>query len=164
MRPSRLAEFDTIRSTTLAARSRTWRTLLRDLRRTARRDRTVARFANSSSYLFSTGDLFHEDVPPVDLLTRVIRALPWVLVFVGLGAIFVFTAYATSDDGERPTGDDNDRELLVQLVSGGEIIVDTGVEAARAHHAAALAELPVKATRLSKGEPVIPTLFVDDAP
>ncbi|WP_084343423.1 nicotinate phosphoribosyltransferase [Piscicoccus intestinalis] len=66
--------------------------------------------------------------------------------------------------GERPTGDDNDRELLVQLVSGGEIIVDTGVEAARAHHAAALAELPVKATRLSKGEPVIPTLFVDDAP
>ncbi len=58
MRPSRLAEFDTIRSTTLAARSRTWRTLLRDLRRTARRDRTVARFANSSSYLFSTGDLF----------------------------------------------------------------------------------------------------------
>ncbi len=66
--------------------------------------------------------------------------------------------------GERPTGDDNDRELLVQLVRDGEIIVDTGVEAARAHHAAALAELPVKATRLSKGEPVIPTLFVDDAP
>lgn len=66
--------------------------------------------------------------------------------------------------GERPTGDDNDRELLVQLVRDGEIIVDTGVEAARAHHAAALAELPVKATRLSKGEPVIPTLFIDDAP
>ena len=66
--------------------------------------------------------------------------------------------------GERPTGEDNDRELLVQLVRDGEIIVDTGVEAARAHHAAALAELPVKATRLSKGEPVIPTLFVDDAP
>ena len=33
---------------------------------------------------------------------------------------------------------------------------------ARDRHRAALEELPVKAHRLSKGEPVIPTLYVDD--
>ena len=51
---------------------------------------------------FATGDLFAEDVPPVDLITRVLRALPWLLVFLALGTIFVFTAYATSDDGQAP--------------------------------------------------------------
>ena len=53
-------------------------------------------------YAFATGDLFVEDVPPVDLLTRVLRALPWIVVFVALGAIFVFTAYATSEGGSAP--------------------------------------------------------------
>jgi curved DNA-binding protein CbpA len=46
---------------------------------------------------FSTGDLFdHDDAPP-DLLSRFLRALPWGLVLLALGAIFVFTAYATDD-------------------------------------------------------------------
>jgi hypothetical protein len=74
-------------------------------REAGRRPRAAQPTGVGDRYAFSTGDLFHEDVPPIDLLTRVIRALPWVLVFVGLGAIFVFTAYATSDDGERPTGE-----------------------------------------------------------
>lgn len=66
--------------------------------------------------------------------------------------------------GERPAGDDNDRELLVPLVRGGEVVADTGVAAARERHTAALAELPAKARRLSRGEPVIPTEFVDEHP
>ncbi len=66
--------------------------------------------------------------------------------------------------GERPAGDDNDRELLVPLVRGGEIVGDTGVDAARERHARSVAELPSKAHRLSRGEPVIPTVFVDDLP
>jgi len=35
-----------------------------------------------------------------------------------------------------------------------------GVEAARAHHRAAIAELPADALRLSRGEPAIPTVYV----
>jgi hypothetical protein len=58
MNPRRLAEFGAVRSATLGARFATWQTLLRDLRRTTRHDRTVARFPNASSYLFSTGDCF----------------------------------------------------------------------------------------------------------
>ena len=46
---------------------------------------------------FPSGDLFVEDAPP-DLVTRIIRALPWAVVLLALGAIFVFTAYATAGD------------------------------------------------------------------
>lgn len=66
--------------------------------------------------------------------------------------------------GERPDSDDNDRELLVPLVRAGEVLVDTGVDAARERHARSVAELPLKAHRLSRGEPVIPTVFVDELP
>ena len=45
---------------------------------------------------FPSGDLFVDESPP-DVVTRVIRALPWALVLLALGAIFVFTAYATGD-------------------------------------------------------------------
>lgn len=64
--------------------------------------------------------------------------------------------------GEHPVGDDNDRELLVQLVRSGEIVGDLSLEAARARHEASVAELPARARRLSRGEPAIPTQFVDD--
>lgn len=56
------------------------------------------------------------------------------------------------------------RGLLVPLVRDG--VVDTahlgapGVAAAREHHAAAIAELPFSAFGLSRGEPVIPTVYV----
>lgn len=46
---------------------------------------------------FSSGDLFVDDDAPPDLVSRVVRFLPWGLVLVALGAIFVFTAYATND-------------------------------------------------------------------
>lgn len=55
---------------------------------------------------FQTGDLFVEDVPDVDLFTRILRALPWIAVVGGLLAIFVVTAYLSADDGTAPTGDD----------------------------------------------------------
>ncbi len=56
------------------------------------------------------------------------------------------------------------RGLLVDLVRDG--VVDpsalgaSGVAAARDHHAAAIAELPLAAFGLSRGEPVIPTTYV----
>lgn len=66
--------------------------------------------------------------------------------------------------GERPFDDGNDRELLVPLVRGGEIVGEEPLEAARERHAASLAELPRKAHQLSRGEPVIPTVYLDDQP
>ena len=49
------------------------------------------------------------------------------------------------------------------LVSGGEIVGEEPLAAARARHAAARAELPIEARKLSKGESVIPTLYTGDA-
>jgi nicotinate phosphoribosyltransferase len=55
-----------------------------------------------------------------------------------------------------------DRELLVPLVRAGEIVGREGLEAARARHRAALAELPPYALQLSRGYPAIPTVFDPD--
>ena len=58
-----------------------------------------------------------------------------------------------------------DRELLVPLVADGRILGPTGhegVEAARARHREALAELPPYALQLSRGYPAIPTVFEPD--
>ncbi|MEU6549690.1 nicotinate phosphoribosyltransferase [Streptomyces sp. NPDC046915] len=53
-----------------------------------------------------------------------------------------------------------DRQLLVELVKGGEIVAREPLDAARDRHAAARADLPLSATQLSRGEPVIPTEYV----
>jgi len=58
-----------------------------------------------------------------------------------------------------------DRELLVPLVADGRIVAPAGhegVEAARARHREALAELPPYALQLSRGYPAIPTVFEPD--
>jgi putative nicotinate phosphoribosyltransferase len=55
-----------------------------------------------------------------------------------------------------------DRELLVPLVSAGEIVGREPVHAARDRHRAALAELPPYALQLSRGYPAIPTVFEPD--
>lgn len=56
------------------------------------------------------------------------------------------------------------RGLLVDLVRDGAVdpswLGAPGVAAARDHHAAAIAELPFSAFGLSRGEPVIPTVYV----
>ena len=53
-----------------------------------------------------------------------------------------------------------DRQLLVALVRGGEVVGREPLEAARDRHVAARAGLPMSATQLSRGEPVLPTEYV----
>ncbi|WP_328400132.1 nicotinate phosphoribosyltransferase [Streptomyces sp. NBC_00390] len=53
-----------------------------------------------------------------------------------------------------------DRQLLVQLIKGGESVTREPLEAARRRHFEARAGLPLSATQLSRGEPVIPTEYV----
>ncbi|MBW8749856.1 MAG: nicotinate phosphoribosyltransferase [Propionibacteriales bacterium] len=60
--------------------------------------------------------------------------------------------------GALPAGDANDRELLVPLVTDGEVVGAEPLEAARERHARSRAELPLPARQLQKGEPAIPTL------
>ncbi|MFH9978138.1 nicotinate phosphoribosyltransferase [Streptomyces sp. NPDC017179] len=52
------------------------------------------------------------------------------------------------------------RQLLVELVKGGEVVAREPLDAARERHAAARANLPLSATQLSRGEPVLPTEYV----
>ncbi|MFJ8587651.1 nicotinate phosphoribosyltransferase [Streptomyces sp. NPDC093595] len=52
------------------------------------------------------------------------------------------------------------RQLLVELVKGGEIVGREPLDAARERHIAARAGLPMSATQLSRGEPVIPTEYL----
>ncbi|GHH76533.1 nicotinate phosphoribosyltransferase [Streptomyces sulfonofaciens] len=53
-----------------------------------------------------------------------------------------------------------DRQLLVELVKGGRVVAREPLDAVRDRHAAARANLPLSATQLSRGEPVIPTEYV----
>ncbi|MFF7153743.1 nicotinate phosphoribosyltransferase [Streptomyces sp. NPDC008139] len=50
-----------------------------------------------------------------------------------------------------------DRQLLVPLVRHGEVIGREPLDSARARHITARAGLPLSATQLSRGEPVLPT-------
>jgi len=61
--------------------------------------------------------------------------------------------------GTPPAGDDNDRPVLVPLVSGGEVVGAEPLDAARDRHLRSRAELPLRARQLQKGEPAIPTLL-----
>ncbi|MFF8715431.1 nicotinate phosphoribosyltransferase [Streptomyces sp. NPDC015184] len=53
-----------------------------------------------------------------------------------------------------------DRQLLVELVKGGEVVAREPLDTARDRHIAARAGLPLSALQLSRGEPVIPTEYV----
>ncbi|MBA3311190.1 MAG: nicotinate phosphoribosyltransferase, partial [Nocardioidaceae bacterium] len=61
--------------------------------------------------------------------------------------------------GEQPTGDGDDRELLMPLVKGGEVVGRESLNAARNRHREAIAELPVESRKLSRGEPAIQTTY-----
>jgi nicotinate phosphoribosyltransferase len=61
--------------------------------------------------------------------------------------------------GVPPRGDSNDRPLLVQLVEAGEIVGDESLETMRQRHLRSRAELPLEALKMSRGEPVIETIF-----
>ncbi len=52
-----------------------------------------------------------------------------------------------------------DRQLLVELVRGGEVVAREPLDAVRDRHVAARATLPMSAIQLSRGEPVIPTEY-----
>jgi nicotinate phosphoribosyltransferase len=53
-----------------------------------------------------------------------------------------------------------DRQLLTQLFMGGEVFDREPLDAARERHIAARAALPISATQLSRGEPVLPTEYL----
>ncbi|MEV5959933.1 nicotinate phosphoribosyltransferase [Streptomyces sp. NPDC051987] len=53
-----------------------------------------------------------------------------------------------------------DRQLLVELVKSGQVVAREPLDVSRDRHAAARANLPLSATQLSRGEPVIPTEYV----
>lgn len=59
--------------------------------------------------------------------------------------------------GSPPTGDANDRPLLVPLVTAGEVVGAEPLPAARDRHLRSREELPLRARQLQKGEPAIPT-------
>jgi len=59
--------------------------------------------------------------------------------------------------GAPPSGDANDRELLVPLVTGGAVVGAEPLAAARERHLRARDELPMSARHLQRGEPAIPT-------
>jgi nicotinate phosphoribosyltransferase len=61
--------------------------------------------------------------------------------------------------GAPPASDHDDRSLLVPLIEDGRRVHQDTLDAARERHRAALAELPDDARKLSRGEPVIETVF-----
>lgn len=64
--------------------------------------------------------------------------------------------------GEPPRNDGDDRALMVDLVRDGEVIGHEPLQTARERHARALAELPLAAQQMSRGEPVIATIHLED--
>ncbi|MEU6158194.1 nicotinate phosphoribosyltransferase [Streptomyces sp. NPDC047130] len=75
-----------------------------------------------------------------------------------------FDAYGVAEaevigTGEVP-GELAGHQLLVELVRGGEVVGREPLEAARDRHAAARGSLPMSATQLSRGEPVLATEYL----
>lgn len=64
--------------------------------------------------------------------------------------------------GAPPAGDHNDRDLLVPLVTRGRVVVEEDLAAARRRHVRSRAELPLEALKMSRGEPVIETAYLDE--
>ncbi|TPW73177.1 nicotinate phosphoribosyltransferase [Schumannella sp. 10F1B-5-1] len=64
---------------------------------------------------------------------------------------------------DPPAGPEAGRTLLVDLVTDGEVDAQAigieGTRRAREHHAAAIAELPLEAQSLARGEAAIPTVY-----
>jgi nicotinate phosphoribosyltransferase len=61
--------------------------------------------------------------------------------------------------GGEPIGDHDDRELLVPLVRKGVVVGAEPLLAARDRHERSRGELPMDATKMSRGDPVIPTIY-----
>ncbi|MGI8993223.1 MAG: nicotinate phosphoribosyltransferase [Nocardioidaceae bacterium] len=63
----------------------------------------------------------------------------------------------------RPRDDGDDRALLVPLVREGERVHDEPLDAMQDRHDQSVAELPLAARQLSRGEPAIPTVYEEAA-
>ena len=61
--------------------------------------------------------------------------------------------------GALPDSDSNDRPLLVKLVESGKIVGEESLETIRQRHLRSRAELPLDALKMSRGEPVIETIW-----
>ncbi|HEY5821924.1 MAG TPA: nicotinate phosphoribosyltransferase [Propionibacteriaceae bacterium] len=61
--------------------------------------------------------------------------------------------------GTPADNDGNDRVLLMPLVTAGEVVGDERLTVARDRHQRARAELPLEAMKMSRGEPVVPTVY-----
>ncbi|WP_425310841.1 nicotinate phosphoribosyltransferase [Ammonicoccus fulvus] len=64
--------------------------------------------------------------------------------------------------GTPPVGDHNDRPLLVPLVTAGEIVGREPLAESRERHLSSFAELPLAARKMSRGEALVPTLYLDE--
>lgn len=64
--------------------------------------------------------------------------------------------------GAPPVNDGNDRDLLVPIFRGGELVYTATLDDARRRHAESLRELPLAARRISKGDPAIETIILDE--
>lgn len=64
----------------------------------------------------------------------------------------------------EPTPGPRDRPLLVPLIEDGAVVGREPLKVARERHAAAVRELPPTALQLSRGQPAIPTEFVNGGP
>jgi len=62
--------------------------------------------------------------------------------------------------GSHPTL--RSRPLLIDLMRDGVVVADPALDTARRRYQQSLAELPPRALQLSRGEPVIPTIFQDE--
>jgi nicotinate phosphoribosyltransferase len=61
--------------------------------------------------------------------------------------------------GHPAENDGDDRDLVVQLVHGGEVVGRESLEQARERHERSRAELPMSAHQLSRGESALETVF-----
>jgi nicotinate phosphoribosyltransferase len=77
------------------------------------------------------------------------------------GTAIAETIGTTAAPPDRPAGGGH-RELLRPLIHAGEVIGRESLSAARDRHYAALQELPATAHQLSRGEPAIPTRYVEE--
>jgi nicotinate phosphoribosyltransferase len=62
--------------------------------------------------------------------------------------------------GQPPRDDGDDRPLLVPLVRDGSVVGREDLDVARDRHRRSREELPLPAQQMSRGEPVIPTVFL----
>ena len=64
--------------------------------------------------------------------------------------------------GAMPENDGDDRALLVPLIADGEVCGRETLADARERHRASVAELPIAAHKMSRGEPAIPTIIAPE--